>query len=155
MEKDLENFNVINKAVCLQNGSTDFYICKNCGASSILEFKPTDVLIQHWGENRQDIHYSGEKYIVDTIRLDTFIEENGLEKEQIDFIHIDAQGVDLECLISLGKYINNVVEGVVETVINKEKGIYINQSLNTLENIEKFLKEKPYFKRYSKLYLNL
>ena len=54
-------------------------------------------------------------------------------------IHIDAQGVDLECLRSLGKYINNVQSGVVETVIDVNKSIYVGQNDNTLENVKEFL----------------
>jgi hypothetical protein len=40
--------------------------------------------------------------------------------------------------MSLGEYIKNVKEGVLETIINKEKSIYENQNLNTLENIKLF-----------------
>ena len=62
----------------------------------------------------------------------------------IDFIHIDAQGVDLECLMSLGKYISNVKEGVLETVIDTSKSIYEKQEFNTLENIKKYLEENNF-----------
>lgn len=134
----LENYTVIQKAVCLFNGKTQFNICKLGGASSILTFKPENELNNHWS-NRTDIHYSGESYEVETTRLDTFIEEHGLQDEQIDFIHIDAQGVDLECLMSLGRYIKNVKEGVLETVINIDKSIYVEQKTNTYENIQGFL----------------
>ena len=137
--KDIENYNVFNKAVCSFNGKTTFNICKKGGASSILKFKDNETLEKHWGKERTDIHYSGESYEVETTRLDTFIEEQGLENTIIDFIHIDAQGVDLECLKSVGKYIKNIREGVLETVKNTEKSIYIDQDKNTLVNIEQFL----------------
>jgi hypothetical protein len=48
-----------------------------------------------WTRHRTDIHYSGQSYEVETTRLDTFIEENNLQNDTIDYIHIDAQGVDL------------------------------------------------------------
>lgn len=137
--KNIENYNVFNKAVCLFNGKTTFNVCKKGGASSILKFKDNETLEKHWGKKRSDIHYSGESYEVETTRLDTFIEEQGLENTIIDYIHIDAQGVDLECLESVGKYIKNIREGVLETVKNQEKSIYIDQGKNTLENIERFL----------------
>lgn len=82
---------------------------KGGGASSILKFKDNETLIKHWGKNCSDIHYSGLSYEVETTRLDTFIEEQGLVNTIIDFIHIDAQGVDLDCLKSVGKYIKNNV----------------------------------------------
>jgi len=137
--KDLPNYTVIPKAVCLTNGKTQFNICKYGGASSILTFKSDDELNKYWSDYRQDIHYSGISYEVDTIRLDTFIEENGLQEKCIDFLHIDAQGVDLDVLKSLGKYISNVKSGVVETVMQKEKSIYIEQTENTFENVKLFL----------------
>lgn len=141
--KNLNNYTVIEKAVCLLNGKTTFNICKFGGASSILPFKPEDELLQTW-TNRTDIHYSGESYEVDTIRLDTFIEENGLQDRTIDYIHIDAQGVDLDVLQSLGKYIRNVNAGVIETVIHEEKSIYVSQNNNVFKNVETFLKENNF-----------
>jgi hypothetical protein len=78
-------------------------------------------------------------YDVETTRLDTFIEEYNLQNTIIDYIHIDAQGVDLDCLKSLGKYIKNVVAGVVETVKDINKSIYVGQQDNTLETITEFL----------------
>jgi FkbM family methyltransferase len=137
--RGLENYTVIPKAVCLTNGKTMFNICKRGGASSILEFRPEEELNKHWSSNRSDIHYSGISYEVETIRLDTFIEENNLQDSIIDFLHIDAQGVDLEVLKSLGKYIKNLQAGVVETVIEEQKSIYLNQSENTYENVKTFL----------------
>jgi FkbM family methyltransferase len=141
--KNLNNYTIIPKAVCLNNGKTMFNICKEGGASSILEFRKEEELEKTW-LNRTDIHYSGESYEVDTIRLDTFIEEYNLENSIIDYLHIDAQGVDLDCLISLGKYIKNIKEGVVETVIDINKSIYLSQTNNTLENIDDFLAKNDF-----------
>lgn len=137
--KHLTNYTVIPKAVCLKDGITTFNICKEGGASSILPFRSEDELNKSWSKSRTDIHFSGISYDVQTTRLDTFIEEYGLQDRIIDFIHIDAQGVDLDCLKSLGKYITNIVAGVVETVKDVNKSIYIGQDDNTLDNITKFL----------------
>jgi len=103
--KHLENYTVINKAVSLKNGTATFNICKEGGASSILPFRPENELVKNWTANRTDIHFSGISYDVETTRLDTFIEEYELQTRIIDFIHIDAQGVDLDCLEKLGIYI--------------------------------------------------
>jgi FkbM family methyltransferase len=137
--KNLENYTVINKAVSLKNGTTTFNICKKGGASSILPFRPESELIENWTADRTDIHYSGISYDIETIRLDTFIEAYELQTRIIDFIHIDAQGVDLDCLKSLGKYISNVKAGVVETVKDAKKSIYVGQEDNTLVNVTEFL----------------
>lgn len=140
----LENYTVIPKAVSLTNGVTNFNICKEGGASSILQFRTDEELNNTWLPNRTDIHYSGTSYEIETIRLDTFIEENNLQDTIIDYIHIDAQGVDLECLKSLGIYIKNVMNGVIETVIDINKSIYVNQNENTYKNVEKFLLENGF-----------
>jgi FkbM family methyltransferase len=137
--KHLTNYTVIPKAVSLNNGITRFNICKDGGASSILPFRTDNELINSWGNNRTDIHFSGIYYDVETTRLDTFIESYCLEDRIIDYIHIDAQGVDLDCLKSLGKYIKNVLAGVVETVIDENKSIYIGQKDNTLIKVSEFL----------------
>jgi hypothetical protein len=143
-KKHLNNYTVIEKAVCLSDGKTTFNICKSGGASSILPFKSDNELFQTW-PGRPDVLYSGESYDVDTIRLDTFIEENGLQYRTIDYIHVDAQGVDLDVLQSLGKYIGNVKEGVIETVIYEEKIIYVDENNNNvLKNVETFLKENNF-----------
>ena len=137
--KHLTNYTVIPKAVSLVDGTTQFNICKSGGASSILPFRSEEELIKTWSIYRTDIHYSGISYEVETTRLDTFIESNNLNNTIIDFIHIDAQGVDLDVLKSLGKYINNVMAGVVETVKDKDKSIYIDQNDNTLNSVQEFL----------------
>lgn len=137
--RHLNNYTVINKAVSTIDGKVQFNICKEGGASSILPFRTDQELIETWSASRTDIQYSGISYEVETTRLDTFIEQNNLQDTIIDMIHIDAQGVDLDCLRSLGQYINNVQSGVVETVIDINKSIYVGQSDNTLENVQTFL----------------
>lgn len=136
--KHLTNYKVVPKAVSLHNGTTQFNICKFGGASSILPFRSDTELNQTWGLHRQDVHWSGESYPVETIRLDTYIKENGMEDTVIDFLHIDAQGVDLDVLKSLGVFISNVLAGVVETVMDTEKSIYQNQT-NNYQGVREFL----------------
>jgi len=125
---NMKDYTVINKAVSLVDGIVPFNICVSGGASSLLPFKKNDELLKHWGTNRTDVHYSGLSYNVESTRLDTFIEENHLGNNIIDYLHIDAQGVDLDVLKSLGKYIKNVKEGVIETASSIEKSIYIGQN---------------------------
>jgi hypothetical protein len=120
-----------------------FNLCKIGGANSLLEFRNDKVLEKHWTSQRKDIQYSGISYEVETTRLDTFIEEYGLQDRTIDYLYIDAQGVDLQVLQSLGKYIKNVKEGVLETVKDPQKSIYTNQ-LSTLATVENFLNENGF-----------
>jgi FkbM family methyltransferase len=142
--KHLQNYTIIPKAVCSTNGKTRFNICRQGGASSILPFRSDEELNKTWSIHRQDVHYSGYSYDVETTRLDTFIEEYGLQDTKIDFLHIDAQGVDLDVLKSLGKYISNLSEGVIETVMDEKKSIYIGQNENTLDNVKSFLESNGF-----------
>lgn len=138
--KSMEGYDVYNHAVCLEDGETTFYICRRGGASSILPFKSDEELAQHWTWNRTDIQYSGTSYTVPTTRLDTFIEKHHLESTVIDYLHCDAQGVDLDVLKSLGKYVHLVKEGVIESAFKPEKSIYQHQD-NTLETATRWLEE--------------
>lgn len=137
------DFTILNKAVSLKNGITDFNVCQSGGASSILPFKDNSEIIKHWGEDRGDVLYSGYTYSVETIRLDTFIEEYELQNEKIDFLHIDAQGVDLDVLKSLGKYVANVNAGVIETATSTEKTIYKGQT-NVLSEAISWLEQNGF-----------
>ena len=130
----VEGITVIDRAVCLLNGVVHFNVCRRGGASSILRFKDNETLDEHWGPDRDDIRYSGETYDVQATRLDTFIEEYGLQSEIIDFIHIDAQGVDIDVLKSLGRYLENLKAGVMEVASSTESAIYVSQTDNTLDN---------------------
>lgn len=49
---------------------------------------------------------SDEIFLVKTMRLDTYFKKNKIKK--IDFMKIDAEESDLECLKSLGKYIGRL-----------------------------------------------
>ena len=140
---NLNNYYIYNKAVHLTDGFANFNIAsENSGANSLLNFRNNEELNKHW-MGRTDIYYSGISYQVETIRLDTFIEKTNLQTNIIDFIHIDAQGVDLDVLKSLGKYIGNIKEGVIETVIDLNKSIYSNQT-NNISELKKFLKENNF-----------
>jgi len=45
---------------------------------------------------------------------------------------VDAQGVDLDVLKSLGRYAKNVRKGVVETCLSLDKAIYTEQKADLL-----------------------
>lgn len=139
--RDLADYTVLPKAVASTNGTTTFHICRKGGASSILPFRSDAELRRTWTARRTDIQYSGVSYDVETTRLDTFLEQQGLTTTRIDYLHVDAQGVDLDVLNSLGVYLSLVQAGVVETVKDPAKSIYVNQTSNTLANVQAFLEQ--------------
>jgi FkbM family methyltransferase len=104
---------VIQKAVSDFNGTARFGISGpnynwNLGCSSLNEFNPD--LNELW-PGRPDFNMI--EYIdVDVIRLDDFIKSEGIEN--INYLHIDAQGSDLKVLQSLGTEIQKVKAGRCE-----------------------------------------
>lgn len=119
------NYHVIEKAVYNVPGRKVFNFCVEGGASSLLEFRSNDELARIW-PGRPDILASGKSIEVDVITLGDFIESNGIGK--IDYLHIDAQGVDLEVLQGLGRYAHIVEAGVIECCISDDRTIYKNQA---------------------------
>jgi FkbM family methyltransferase len=90
----------------------------NYGCSSLLPFSET---VQDEWPDRSDFHSFASLPIL-SVRLDTFLEKTGIS--HIDYLHIDAQGMDLAVLRSLGRFLANVDKGVLEAPINDKKKIY-------------------------------
>lgn len=130
----LSNYFLTKKAVSDYNGTSTFNVAGQCdwGCSSLLEFSEKSKT--EW-PGRTDFHVTNE-IIVDVIRLDNFIEAHGITK--IDYLHIDTQGSDLNVLKGLGKYIDIVIEGVMEAAA-KNDILYNGQ--NTQEESITFLEE--------------
>lgn len=90
----------------------------NYGCSSLLPF--SDSVRQEW-PNRPDFQEFAQVPVL-TVRLDTFMKH--VHIDEIEYLHIDAQGMDLAVMRSLGSYLNKVKRGVLEAPINDKKKIY-------------------------------
>lgn len=119
----LPNYKIIPKAVSNFNGTTTFYISGqgDWGCSSMNEFN--DNLEKTW-PGRTDFRVTN-KITVPVITMKAFIEENNIE--HIDFLHVDAQGQDLEVLAGFGDKITIVKEGVIEMPMSHDTKLYKNQ----------------------------
>lgn len=122
LQKKYENhphYNIFQYAVADREGSMNFYLAgardteqpthhiegeSNWGCSSLLPFSET--VHEAW-PNRPDFESFGA-ITVDVIRLDNFVKKHRIE--QIDYLHIDAQGMDLRVIKSLGEKISIVQE---------------------------------------------
>ncbi len=104
LQRDLPtNYHIVPMGISNFNGKSEFHIHTDSYSSSLTQ----------WGTGPQ----YGEFYetrMVDVIRLDKFIKEQGIEK--IDYLHIDAQGSDFNVLLSLGDSIELVREGSCESL---------------------------------------
>jgi FkbM family methyltransferase len=105
-----KNFHLIGKAVDIEETTKVFNIAGggDWGCSSLYEF--ADDIHEKW-EGRPDFQVT-HTVEVQTIRLDTFIVENKIEK--IDYLWVDAQGNDFKVLKSLGDKIDIVAKGKCE-----------------------------------------
>jgi FkbM family methyltransferase len=90
----------------------------NYGCSSLLPF--ADTVREEWPD-RPDFQSFASVPVL-SVRLDTFLEKTGIQ--EIEYLHIDAQGMDLAVLRSLGTSIGKVKQGVLEAPINDKKKIY-------------------------------
>jgi FkbM family methyltransferase len=128
----LENYVIVPKAVSDYNGTAEFNVAGNWdwGCSSLLKFSRKS---QTDWPGRTDFHVT-YKLNVDVIRLDTFIEENGITK--IDHLHIDTQGSDLNVMKGLGEYLHIVTEGKLEAGTSDD---VLYEGQNKLNDCIKFL----------------
>ncbi|NDG33057.1 FkbM family methyltransferase, partial [bacterium] len=91
------------------------------GCSSICEFNNN--LERTW-PGRTDFRVT-DQVTVDVIQLADFIKEHGIKT--IDYLHVDAQGQDLEVLMGLCEYINIVKRGQIEMPTSHTSKLYKNQ----------------------------
>ena len=135
--KDYPNVIVIPFAIDLVNDFQNFNVSNayDWGCSSLFEF--SDNLKEDWIPDSDDYrgdfvhHYS---YQVPTITLYDFVTLYNID--QIDYLHIDAQGNDLNVLKSLKDKISIIQSGVMECSCKMD--LYKNTS-NRLEDSIEFL----------------
>ena len=103
------NFEFIGKGVWSENGVKKFNINEYKGISSFHDVNPDIPADYHY--YRYDAPIISKAY-VPTIRMDTFIEEKGIE--EVVYMHCDAQGSDIDVLKSFGSHIDKLKRGCVE-----------------------------------------
>tara|TARA_B100001250_G_C19562720_1_gene684084 strand:+ start:44 stop:811 length:768 start_codon:yes stop_codon:yes gene_type:complete len=132
----LKNYIIYNYAVSKEDKIKNFYIAKNPRASSLNQVKVN--LEKNWAGWKK-VHFDQIKKIkVTSINLKTFCKKKNINK--ILYLHLDAQGTDLEILKSLKKNINSVNEGVIEVAKNNSTAIY--KKNHTIKDLKKFFSKK-------------
>lgn len=94
----LPNFIVLPLAVHEEEGCKELHITDNAAASSLLPYNENG--LAHWRGPGLDVRKTTQ---VSTIRLDTFFELAGIR--DVEFLKIDAQGMDLAVVRSLGRFL--------------------------------------------------
>lgn len=104
------------------------------GVSSLLDFNTASLQKNEYWQGRSDLYFD-EEIEVDVMRLDTLMEAAGFD--HVSFIKIDAQGVDLKVLASLGKYLSAVDGGMMEVSTTRNSVLYHDEPL--LRDVLEFL----------------
>jgi len=132
---------VLPFAVDIENSVKTFNVSLSgdCGVGSLYDFHEglKDTIL---GRHEVFQSFSGKQKTL-TIRLDTFL--NGWKIPYVDYLHIDAQGSDFNCIKSLGERIKDVREGVCECTwkIPLYSGVD-----NYYENVKEYLEKTGNFK---------
>ena len=105
-----------------------FNITNNGQSSSILEFGSHET--SHPQVKMVD------KKIMKTSRLDTVIEKKYIDMEEVNFINLDIQGVELRALKSMEKYLKNI--DYIYTEVNTEE---VYKDCDQMEELTEYLKK--------------
>lgn len=137
--KHLQNYHIVPKAVSDWEGKTTFHIAGQAdwGCSSLNHFN--DNLDRTW-PGRTDFKVT-DSIDVDVIRLDAFIKDTDIT--EIEYLHVDVQGSDLEVLLGLGDYISIVKAGVIEMPTSHERKLYKDQKY-ILDDAIRFLESNDF-----------
>lgn len=138
--KNITNIELINYAIDKNEGTCSFHISDHAdsGISSLLEFEKEKINNDPYWSNRTDLHFD-RKIEVEVKRLDSILNDKKINK--IRFIKIDAQGVDLNVLESLGSYLEITDAGMLEVPGTLENNLYSGETADlktTLNTITEF-----------------
>jgi FkbM family methyltransferase len=108
------NFVVLPMAVSDSDGFADFFINACDGSSSLV--KMAEAGLSHW----KDFDYTVKsKVVVQTIRLDTFMELADLSN--VDYLKVDAEGTDLRVIQSAGKRLKDIKRVMLEVDVAPDR----------------------------------
>ena len=136
-KKKLNNFKIFNFAVGNKNKNSLFNIAVNPTVSSLYNFKKD--VFKYWPGF--EIHFKNKKIIkVNQIKLYNFCKNHKIN--HIDYIHSDLQGADLDAFKGLNNYIRNLSLCKIECSVNKNRSIYMKDSI--FKDVSKFMLKKNF-----------
>jgi FkbM family methyltransferase len=97
--KKIHNFNAYNYAVFDEEGEMKFHVVP-------LDFKNTGVSSLHESIITAGKKVETKEVLVKSIRMDNFMNQNHIDK--VDFLKLDAEGVDFEVLNGFGERLRDV-----------------------------------------------
>lgn len=120
----VENLIVRDEAILDEPGIVQLNIANHAdmGVSSLLSFDKQNISEDDYWRSRTDLYHE-DRICINAERLDNILVELGLES--VEFIKIDAQGVDLRVLQSLGRF--RPKAGMLEAATTRFKALYIGE----------------------------
>jgi FkbM family methyltransferase len=129
MKKTYPKINIYQGVIYEENDKeVKFNVSNNVQSSSILEFG------SHLKHHPQ-VHYT-RQIIMNTTRMDTLIERERIPMENINFLNLDIQGVELSALKSMEKYLSHV--DYIYTEVNTEE---VYKGCCLLQELDEYLKQ--------------
>ena len=124
--RGLDNLSVIEAAADSEARTATFHVAdhEDLGVSSLLQFDQASITKDEYWHTRTDLYYD-RAIEVAVVRLDSVPAIQ--QARRIRFIKIDAQGVDVPALESLGEYLPKVEAGMLEVPATHESRIYADE----------------------------
>lgn len=99
------------------------------GVSTLLNFDQNKLQDEYW-KTRDDMYFDTQEEV--RVRtLSSILEEfNVSENNRVGFIKVDAQGLDLQVLMSAGDYVKYIDAGMLEISISTDLGLYEKEEYN-------------------------
>jgi len=119
----IKNINVIEIAISNENGENEFHVSEkgDRGISSLLNLDKDNINNNVYWSSRSDLT-EDSTLMVKTATLESILDE--INFDQISFIKIDVQGMDLAALASAGKYLNKIQAGMIEIAALDNVSLY-------------------------------
>lgn len=121
------NLTVLAVAADLHARTAVFHIADHAdlGVSSLLKFDESGLAADEYWRTRQDLYFD-RTLDVEVVRLDSLPQV--ADAERIRFIKIDAQGLDLEVLESLGEHLARTECGMLEIPATRQTRLYADEA---------------------------
>jgi len=120
------------------NKKVVFNVSNNGQSSSILEFGTHSI-------HHPQVKYT-DKFEARTKRLDTLIDENNIPINDLNFINLDIQGVELRALKSMEKYLKYI--NYIYTEVNED---YVYKDCNLIGEIDEYLNKFNFIRVATKM----
>lgn len=123
LKENIKNIEVLNIAIDNIEKKADFYVADHAdlGVSSLLTFDSDLINKDPYWRKRSDLYFD-RTIQVNVLRLDSLLNKRNIHR--IRFIKIDAQGVDLNVLESLGEYLKITDAGMLEIPATLKTKLY-------------------------------